>query len=249
MAVSDAQIISIISLGTFPYKILFREGKQPNPVYPSVEVRTVRARSRTTDPEVKTEEQEFEIRVKLKYIRTIEQEAANLQTIESLILSNLESANVEAGQFFFENKQWHQETRQHPHGVDSVLNFTFRDLFPKTPGTVIGAGSTIQIGNTTVALIRQGSGAVGRDSTDAYEDDGSRYPIKGKRVGTRFFEYKVTQADYDSIETMCDLGNYQTAILNENGISHTYTVLPVIQRDTSSYTGLKTAIIQVEIQH
>lgn len=249
MVISDAQIIAILDQpNTYPYKYYFREGKQPNPNYPTIEVRTVRACSRATDPEVLTEEQQFEIRIKVKYLRPLEQERANLQITETAILNLLEASTFETGQFFFENKQWMAEPRKDPYGVDMVLTFMFREIFPKTPGTVIGAGSTLQIGNTTVSLIRQASGSLGRDFVDAFEADGTRYPIKGKHLGSRFFEYKVTQGDYDAIDAMCLAGAYKTVVLSENGIAHTYTVLPVIQRDTSTYTGLKTAILQVEIQ-
>src|SRR5438105_14959983 len=112
---------------------MFREGDQPFANYPTVEVRSLRGiRSRDTTPEIKTEEQTIQVKIMLKYVRTNELEEADLEAIESQILFLLESATIETGSFFFQSKQWDRRIRDEPYGLDSVLRFTFREIFPNT---------------------------------------------------------------------------------------------------------------------
>lgn len=100
-----------------------------------------------------------------------------------------------------------------------------------------------------VKLIGSATGDEGRLFSDAYSDDGARFPIEGGLTGVRFFEYKWNEVAWKNLQGMIDRAEYVTATMTEANLSQrNLTVLPVRQRDTVSFAGLKTVVIQLEIQ-
>ena len=77
--VTTQNVVDYIKDGTYPYTFRFVTGEQRYKVYPYVEVVQVSPRSKSETPETITESQTFEIRVYIRYIRTLDQEIANLE--------------------------------------------------------------------------------------------------------------------------------------------------------------------------
>ena len=246
--VTTANIISFISNGTYPYPIRFISGEQRFKVYPYCEVVEVSPRSKEESPETITESQTFEIRLYIRYIRTLDQETANLETIETEILSQIHTESLESGQLFSESKSWSRSSIQDVYGVQSVMRLTWQDITPRVTGTRVGAGTTLALGGTTLNLIRGSSGEIGRNSATIFEDIGTKYPIKGEKTGSRTFEYSWTSTDYNAIATLINTGNAILVTLTEGSTTTNYTALPVRQRDTVDYAGLKTVVLEIEIQ-
>ena len=246
--VTTANIISFISDGTYPYPIRFVTGEQKFKVYPYCEVVQTSPRSKSEDPTIVTESQTFEIRLYIRYIRTIAEETANLETIETEILSQINTESLEAGELFSEEKGWSRQSMGDVYGVQSVLRLTFQDITPRITGTRIGAGTTLTLGSTTINLIRGMRGDFGRNSGDSFDDTGLRYPIKGNKVGSRTFEYSWTSTAYNAIQTLINTGNAITITLTEGSTTTNYTALPTRQIDSVDYSGLKTVGLEIQIQ-
>ena len=246
--VTTQNVVDYIKDGTYPYAFRFVTGEQRYKVYPYVEVVQVSPRSKSETPELITESQTFEIRVYIRYIRTLDQETANLETTETEIMSQLHAESLEAGQFFSEDKGWSRSTLSDVYGVMSVLRLTFQDISERVTNTRVGAGTTLALGSTTINLIRGSTGDFGRESSPMFNDIGSKFPIKGQKIGTRTFEYAWKSADYNAIDTLINTGNAITVTLTEGSTTTNYTALPVRQRDTVDYAGLKTVVLELEIQ-
>mgnify|MGYP001176157000 CR=1 FL=1 len=148
--VTTANIIAFISDGTYPYPIRFITGEQRFKVYPYCEVVETAPRSKSETPTIITESQSFEIRLYIRYIRTLDQETANLETIEAEILNQIHTESLESGEIFSEEKRWSRTPIQDVYGVQSTLSLTWQDITPAETGTRIGAGGTLTLGSTTV---------------------------------------------------------------------------------------------------
>ena len=245
--VTTANIITFISDGTYPYPIRFISGEQRFKVYPYCEVVETAPRSKSETPTIITESQSFEIRLYIRYIRTLAEETANLETIETEILSQINTESLESGQLFSEDKGWTRQSLGEVYGVSSVMRLTWQDITPRVTGTRIGAGATLALGGTTLTLIRGTVGTFGRTSEKVFNDIGTKYPIKGEKLGSRTFEYAWNSTDYNAIQTLINTGTPITVTLTEGSTTTNYTALPTQQRDSQDYKALKVVTLEVEV--
>jgi len=244
----QADIITILKNGSYPQPLQIRAGDRAFHLYPSIEVTQPKPSSPVTTPEVVTNESTFAVKVFIRFTRKLALETADLEAIEGEVLFQLKQQPLQDTIFFFQSETWSRTDTKDVQGIESTLNIGIREITPKDVGKSIGAGSTLQLENVLVNLIGNATGDEGRLSSDAFEDDGSRFPIEGALVATRFFEYAWDDVTWNNIQGMIDRGEYVTAILTEsNQMTRTLTVLPVRQRDSMSFTGLKTVFIQIEI--
>jgi len=245
----QADIITILKNGSYPQSIQIRAGDRAFHLYPSIEVTQPKPSSPVTTPEVVTNESTFAVKVFIRFTRKLADETADLEAIEGEVLFQLKQQPLqETTVFFFQSENWTRTDTKDVQGIESTLLVGIREIVPTDIGTSIGAGSSLQLENVLVNLIGNATGDEGRLSTDTLGDDGSKFPIEGGLIGTRFFEYKWDDVSWNNIQGMIDRGEYVTAIITEsNQMSRTLTVLPVRQRDSMSFTGLKTVIIQIEI--
>jgi len=246
--VTTANIITFISDGTYPYPIRFISGEQRFKVYPYCEVVETAPRSKSETPTIITESQSFEIRLYIRYIRTLAEETANLETIETEILSQINTESLESGQLFSEDKGWTRQSLGEVYGVSSVMRLTWQDITPRVTGTRIGAGGTLTLGSTTINLIGGTRGHFGRNSEPRFDDVGLKYATKGNKLGTRTFEYAWKSADYNAIQTLINTGNPITITLTEGSTTTNYSALPTNQIDTQDYAGLKTVVLEIEVE-
>jgi len=255
--VTTAAIITAIKDGTYPTEIAkiirFTEGKQAFPIYPYVEVIETAPRSESEEPELTTTEQTFEIKYYTRYARTLDRETPIIEKVEAEILAQLDLETFEHGELFYEDRKWGRESLRGEdpglYGSISTLRLTFRDITASETGTILGAGTTLAVGGTTLTIIRGSVGSHGRNYSQAFNDVGDRFPITGAQVNSRTFEYKYKRADYDAIEVLIDAGNYVSATLTEGSNVTTFTnVLPISQRDTMDYAGLKVVLLEIQIQ-
>lgn len=246
--VTTQNIVDYIKDGTYPYDFRFVAGEQRYKVYPYVEVVEVSPRSKSETPETITESQTFEIKVYIRYIRSLSEETTNLETTETEIMSQLHTESLESGQLFSEDKSWSRTQLSDVYGAMSVLRLTFQEITPRITDTRVGAGTTLTLGSTTINLIRGSTGEIGRDSMPSFDDIGNKFPVKGQKVGSRTFEYAWKSSDYNAINTLITTGNAITITLTEGSTTTNYTALPIRQRDTVDYAGLKTVVLEIEIQ-
>jgi hypothetical protein len=244
-----ADIITILKNGTYPYPLQIRTGERAYHLYPSIEVTQPKPGSPVSTPETATKEFTFEIKIYIRFTRKLADETTDLEAVEGEVLTQLKQQPLQDTEFFFQSENWSRTDTKDVHGIESVLLVSYREIEPFQEGTSIGAGSTLQIEGVIVKLIGSATGDEGRLFSDLWEDDGARFPIEGGLVGTRFFEYAWDDVSWNNLQGKIDRGEYVTAILTEaNAVQRTVTVLPVRQRDNVSFTGLKTVVIQMELQ-
>lgn len=256
--ITTQYVIDAIKAGTYPDEvqkiIRFVAGKQAYKVFPFVEVEEVSPYSENDAPEIKTNEQGFEIRVHYRYGRTLDRDTTIIEGIETEILEQLDLADFTHGELFYQDRKWSRAEMRGDadtglYGNVSTLRLNFREYSPTDAGTYIGAGTTLNVGGTVLTLIRGSTGSHGRDYANAQNDVGDNYPITGRQSNHRTFECKYKRADWDAIGTMIDTGNYVSVTLTEGANVTTWSnALPVYQRDTVDYAGLKVILLEIQIQ-
>jgi len=255
--VTTAAIINAIKDGTYPTEIAtiirFTEGKQAFPIYPYVEIIETSPRDENEEQELTTQEQTFEIKYYTRYGRTLDKETPIIEKVETEILNQIDQETFEHGELFYEDRKWSRADLRGEdpqlYGSISTLRLTFREYVVTATGTLLGAGTTLAVGGTTLTIIRGSVGTHGRNYSQSYNDVGDRYPITGSQANSRTFEYAYKRAEYDAIATLIDAGDYVLATLTEGSNITTFTnVLPVSQRDTMDYAGLKVVLLEIQIQ-
>lgn len=225
-----------------------RAGDRAFHLYPSIEVTRPQPLSPTTDPQLVTSDEVFEVHIFVRYSRELSEEYDILSQNELKVQEALGQQPLQAGDFQFQTETWNRSQTKDVHGVVSTLRVLFRQIVGRKPDTVVGGDSTLQIGNVVVDLINVSTGDIGVGNSEVWQDDAKRFPIPDGNVGTRFFEYAWTEAKYNAIQALIDARSYTSAkIVENNGDETQWLVLPVRQRDQVSFAGLKTVTLQFEI--
>jgi len=253
MVLTVNQIITILKQATFTDQlegIQIRPGDRAFHLYPSVEVSIPQPLSPTTDQQIVTNEERFDIKIFIRFTRELSVEYDDLNNAEREILSTLDSQPLQTGEFFFERKNWDRAQTKDVHGVESTLQVLFREITPAETDTFVGAGATLNLdgGAVVLELIAQTSLEDGRNVSNTWQDDAKRFPIPEGSIGNRFFEYSFKETEFNIVQGLIDAGAYIAAIFATGAFSRTLTVLPIMQRTTMSYSGLRTSTLQVEIQ-
>ncbi len=253
MVLTIKQIITILQQADFTGQlagIQIRPGDRAFHLYPSVEVSIPQPLSPTSDQQIVTNEERFDIKIFIRFTRELSVEYDDLNNAEREILATLDSQPLQTGEFFFERRNWDRVQTKDVHGVESTLQVLFREITPFAVDTVIGAGATLNLdaGTVILELIGQTSLEDGRNVSNNWQDDAKRFPIPDGSIGSRFFEYAWKQTEFDIVQGMINAGAYIVAIFAQGGFTRALTVLPIMQRTTTSYTGLRTTTLQVEIQ-
>jgi len=248
--VTVEQIINILKQGTFVGNLTqIRAGDRNFHLYPSIEVTRPQPLSPTTDPELITSEEVFEVQIFVRYTRKIIDEDNDLNTNELQVLSLLGAQPLQEGQFQFQSETWNRQQTKKVQGVVSTLRVLFRQIVSAVDGGVIGGGSKLQLGSTvTLDLIGTATAEDGINHSELWNDAGKRSPIPDGNVGVRFFEYAWTMEDYNAVQALLDAKVYIPAkIVESNGDERNFTVLLVRQREQKTFAGLKTVTIQAEV--
>lgn len=256
MSLSVNQILDILKqgIGTEAGKYVgnltqVRAGDRAFHLYPSIEVTVPQPVGITTDPELKTTDEVFHVKIFVRYTREISIEKELLRQNEVIVLALLNAQPLQTGTFFFQTETFDRSETKDVHGVESTLRVLFRQIEGTVPGTVVGGGSKLQLDQIVLNLIGQASNDDGISNSELWDDDAKRFPIPNGNVGVRFFEYAWTLALYDSVQGIIDARSYVPAKwLQTNGDEENLTVLAVRQRVSTSFSGLKTSVIQMEVQ-
>jgi len=253
MVLTVNDIITILKQAVFTGQMeamQIRPGDRAYHLYPSVEVSIPQPLSPTSDQQIITNEERFDVTIFVRYTRELSVEYDDLNNAEREIFDTLSLQPLQTGEFFFERRNWDRAQTKDVHGVESTLQVLFREITPFEPGTVVGAGATLNLdgGSVILELIGATSLEDGRNVTNSWQDDAKRFPIPDGSIGSRFFEYAWKETEFDTVQGMIDTGSYIVAIFAQGGFTRALTVLPIMQRTQLSYTGLRTATLQVEIQ-
>ncbi len=250
MALTIQQIINILKQVSYVGNLTqVRAGDRAFHLYPSIEVTRPQPVGVTTDPQLKTNDEIFQVKIFVRFSRELGEEYELLNTNEIKVREALNSQPLQTGEFFFQTETWDRTQTKDVHGVESTLRVMFREIVGKEDGTVVGGGSTLQLGQVVVDLIGNANNDDGINHSELWDDDAKRFPIPDGNVGVRFFEYAWTMDDYDNIQAIIDARSYVPAIfVQSNGDEENLTVLAVRQRVQQTFAGLKTSTIQMEIQ-
>jgi len=253
MVLTVKEIITILKNATFTGQMedmQIREGDRAFHLYPSIEVSIPQPLSPRTDQQVATNEERFNVTVLVRFTRELGVEYEDLNSAERVVLSTLDAQPLQDGEFFFENRNWDRVQTKDVHGVESTLTVLFRQITPAVPGGIVGAGATLNLdaGGVVLELIDQTTLEDGRNFSNTWQDDAKRFPIPDGSLGVRFFEYAWTETDFNLVQAFIDAGAYIVAIYSQGVFSRALTVLPIMQRTQTSYSGLRTSTLQVEIQ-
>lgn len=246
--ITQQGIIDRLELGTYPYNILIRHGQRAYHDYQSIEVDTPRPITRQIDPETIVQDQTFNINIFVRYNREIPDEIIDLELIEQTISNLLNNLTISGGVLSQRGTAWARTESTKIYGVTSSASFSFTVITPSIDGAVLGGGTTLLIGGVQLDLIRTSVGQLGRSGTRITDDVGNSDPIANEKLGDRFFEYTWLKEKFDAIDALIESKNYVSAVLTEGGQITTFdNVLPLNQRDSVSFTGLKTVVLQIEI--
>lgn len=247
--VTVKQIIDIIKQGTYVGNLTqIRAGDRSFHLFPSIEITRPQPASPTTDPQLKTTDEVFEVKIYVRYAREIVLEDDLLNQNELEVIRVLGLQPLQEGTFQFQTETWNRSQTKDVYGVESTLRVLFRLIEGKNTGEVIGGDSVLQLGSVVLDLIGTSTGDIGLNHSETWQDDAKRFPIPDGNVGVRFFEYAWTKDLFNAVQALIDGRSYIPATLVEsNGDETLFTVLAVRQRDQVSFAGLKTVTVQMEI--
>lgn len=246
--ITQQGIIDRLYEGTYPYNILIRHGQRAYHDYQSIEVDTIRPITRQIDPETITQDQTFNINIFVRYNRQIPEEIADLELIEQTISNLLNNLTISGGVLSQRGTAWSRTESTKIYGTTSSASFSFTVLSPSIDGAVLGGGTKLVIGGVELDLIRTSVGQLGRNASRISDDTGESDPIPEEKIGDRLFEYTWLKEKFDAIDALIEAKDYVSATLTEGGnVTIFDNVLPVNQRDSVSFTGLKTVVLQIEI--
>ncbi len=256
MSLSVNQILDILKqgIGTTAGKYVgnltqVRAGDRAFHLYPSIEVTIPQPVGTTTDPELKTTDEVFTVKIFVRYTREISIEKELLRQNEVIVLALLNAQPLQTGTFFFQTETFDRSETKDVHGVESTLRVLFRQIEGTVPGTVVGGGANLQIGGIVLPLIGTSNNEDGINHSELWDDDAKRFPIPDGNVGVRFWEYAWTMDLYDSVQAIIDARSYTLAkFVESNGQFQDLTVLAVRQRVSQTFSGLKTSVLQMEVQ-
>jgi len=253
MVLTIQQIIDILKTGNYPgnlENLQIRAGDRAFHLYPSMEVTVPQPQSPVTTPEIITKEEAFNVTIFIRFTRPLQTEYDDLNGAELEVLSVLKAQPLQGGLFFFQTEVWNRTQTKDVHGVESSIRVLFREITPLVTDTTVGAGGTLNLdgGAVILNLIGLQSSDDGRNVSDQWQDDAKRFPIPDGNIGSRTFEYAWTKTLFNSVQAFIDVGGYIIAIFTDGGFTQTFTVLPIRQREQVSFAGLKTAVLQVEVQ-
>lgn len=217
-------------------------------VFPSVQIENRGPDQQIKDVKLRDVSQLFRIHLYWRIAGTGSDEVATVQQVQNNIFNTLDAATLAGSKLFREVKNWSQmETVPTPvRHVYCYLDVTTLDIQSESGVGLIGAYMTLTILGQTVKVLSETTDE-GRNSKRVADDVGNTQVIPQENVGSKFLEYEYVIAAYNAIEAGIVARSYTTATLNENGTNRVMTVLPVRQRSSVRYDGLKTTILQLEI--
>lgn len=250
MTLTVKEIIDILKQGEYFGNLTqIRPGDRNFHLYPSIEVQVPQPLSPTTDPQIITSEEAFEVQIFVRFTRTMQVEYDDLAKNEAEVLRVLGLQPLQEGEFFFQSNVWKRDQTKNVHGVVSTIRVLFRQIVGTEDGTVVGAGSKLQLGSViALELIGEATADDARRFTDLWNDSAKRFPIPDGAIGARFFEYAWTKEQFSTVQTLIDNGDYIPAkLVDPNGDEEDFTVLPIRQRQQVSFGGLRTVTLQLEL--
>ena len=253
---TESELIDLLRAGKYPVALTFIPGQPARHIYPSAEVALLDT-SKDTDPSLHTYQSVFQIRVYMRVSAAQGQTEEWLDLIEREMLRAATTGALQHGaNVFAVGRGWRRRRIDRPFSIESTCRLSVRLVAPSEDGTVIGAGRVLKIAGQELELIGGGSAQRGRHSTSLTDALGDTVPVPGARFETRHFEYKWRYPEWHAIQQWCDYGALLKCEIieppvggsapDDERISERFLAMPVVQRDSANYAGLKTVVLELE---
>lgn len=218
-------------------------------IYPSIDIDESQPQSKDIETQLIDYKTRFEITIYLRYADR-NKDTDNLELLERNLLNAVLGATLTSGKLILKTNTFSRgEIKDNPlkvNGIQSTLVLFFQER--EAAVGIIGLQQTLDIGSISGLSILSETGGSGRNSTKRANDEGNTSINKGEYVGTRYWEYAYTKANYDTIQTLIIADNPITVTLHETGQADTtFSLKPVFQRPSVRFDSQKTVILQVEI--
>ena len=254
MVLTNAQIAAILNSPTSPYPVTMRVNDNMLPpgrwTWPRMDVENITPEAMTKDIKTTDIKQVFRVHLYFRVSGNISAMIATMQQIQQIVLATFQAQNLSGTKLFKEIKDWTPfeqklEPLRYYHATLDVepLNVT------STSGTgTIGAFMTMTIGSVGPLQILSEETDEGNEMVRVPDDTGLTDIVGLQNVGSKYIEYEYNLTNYNAIQALIAARKYVTAQVTENSNTRTMTVLPVRQRSSVRYDGLKTTILEIQIQ-
>ena len=265
---TESALIDVLKRGKYPLKWTFIPGQPGRHLYPSCEVAHIDS-TKETDPTIKTYQTVFQISLYARINAAPGQTEAWLDATEREIFRVLSEETLQHGKHIFaESKGFRRRKMDKPYSYKCEARLSIRLIAPGEEGTVIGAGRTLSlyrrdgmedvlITEEPLELINSGTGHRGRNTTRLSDTRGHTVPVPGQRFHNKYFEYRWRQEDYERVQAWCDYGELLRCEIAEPPPAGSaddderplelFLGMPVSQRDSANYQGLKTVVLEMEV--
>ena len=254
MAFRASDIVGIINAVTYPIPITFhtQEILPSHRIYPLVEIVNVQPEGTREKVDVIEESNTFEIRIILKYNRTLDIETQDLADIEKTMLSLLENAVLADKTITLEDKKWQRGSiRDNPneiHGIQSILTVLVTEVKSTSGDGILGAEEQLILPGITIDLLSSGPNPLGINFSEDFTESGKRALTKTTDKGSLFFEYENTFARNTAITSLVLTGAIIPITHKKKGNDFVYNVLLVTPRETVPFDNIERVILQAEVQ-
>lgn len=252
MVLSNAQITALLQSPSSPYPVTLRIIDSPpakgREFFPRVQVENVQPELTSEDYKIKEISQNFKCVLHYRVGATATGELANVKLIQNIIRTTLQNATLAGSKLFKEVFNWTQiEYVEKPvRHIETSISVTANDILSETGAGLIGAYTSFTMSSKTV-IVLSSTGDEGRNYSRPSDDSGNSKVVGEDTVGTQYLEYEYVKATFDAFATAITNKAEISATLTENGNNRVMTVIPVRQRSSVRYDGLKTTILQIEI--
>jgi len=228
--------ITLEAVTTYPYTLRFFTAVPKYPIYPYVVIRKIKPQGTQEDFVTITKTDGFEVKLHIRYTRTIEKEEEDQTTVENSMLTALEAQDFGSAALFSESKTWQRMPLQKLYGSTSTIMVTITDIVSKSGLGIGGYTDKIELNSdgspTLIQLLRMEDQR--GTTTDAHLND----------AGVSFWdpiasEGHSIQATYESttaldtiINTAADLKEEIKGKLQRGGVTTQYLFL--VGRTTKS---------------
>jgi len=252
MVLTNAQIKALLDTPSSPYPVTLRifdnippKGRQ---IYPRVDITNEVPEVIAKDYKIKDTSQTFRVILYFRIAGTATAEIATVKTIQDIIRTTLDNAQLAGTKIFREIFNWSQnEDKPDPvRHIETFLLVTANEITSVTGVGLIGAQMTLSIAAQTLQILAE-TGDEGRNYMRPSDDSGNSKVVPEDNVGSKFLEYEYVKAAFDAVQAAIVAKNEIAATLTEGSTPRAMTVIPVRQRYNVRYDGLKTVILQLEI--
>lgn len=253
MVLTNAQIAAFLKTpvgGPYPVSLTINDNIQPKGrwSFPRIDVENVNPEKFDEDYKLKNISQVFRIHLYYRVGGSASDELVIIQQIQQIVLTTVLAQQLAGAKLFKQLNDWNMDQKTDPvRYYESILDITPLDIQSTTGQGTIGATMSMVIAGLTIQILSEDTDE-GNDMIRVPDDSGLTDIIPLANIGNKFIEYEYVLATYNAIQALIAARAYVTAVVNEGSTPRTMTVLPVRQRSSVRYDGLKTTILELQIR-